>query len=203
MKLEVLACGDSEQDDVEEGQNNESEGNDGNDGVGEQEHGDHGVSNSSLNTSLHDASPAQDVEGRPIRNRRQPTYLQDYVSGEGLGLSDEEEELHSLAIFCANEDPVTYDEAKMHSKWRNAMKSGINVIERNNTWELVVLPKGVKTIGVKWVFKTKYNEHGDVDKCKARLVAKEYAQHFGIDYTEVYAPVARWDTIRMIVALAA
>lgn len=118
-------------------------------------------------------------------------------------MSDEEEEIHSLVVFCANEDPVTYDEAKMHSKWRNAMKSEINAIERNNTWELVVLPKGVKTIGVKWVFKTKYNEHGEVDKCKACLVVKGYAQQFGIDYTEVYAPVARWDTIRMIVALAA
>lgn len=105
-----------------------------------------------------------------------PTYLQDYVSGEGLGLSDGEE-LHSLAtVFCANEDPATYDEAKTYSTWRDAMKLEINAIKRNNTWELVVLPKGMKTIGVKWVFKMKYNEHGEVDKYKARLVAKGYAQ---------------------------
>lgn len=57
----------------------------GNDGVGEQDRGDHGVSNSSSNTSLQDASPAPDVEGRPISDKRQPAYLQDYVSGEGLG----------------------------------------------------------------------------------------------------------------------
>lgn len=61
----------------------------------------------------------------------------------------------------------------------------------------------MKTIGVKWVFKTKLNESGEIDKCKARLVAKGYAQQYGIDYTEVYAPVARLDTIRLVIALAA
>ena len=61
----------------------------------------------------------------------------------------------------------------------------------------------MKKIGVKWVFKTKLNENGEVDKCMARLVAKGYAQQHGIDYTKVFAPVARWDTIRMIIALVA
>jgi hypothetical protein len=58
-------------------------------------------------------------------------------------------------------------------------------------------------IGVKWIYKTKYNEKGEVDKHKARLVAKGYSQKYGIDYNEVFAPVARWDTIRAILALAA
>ena len=79
----------------------------------------------------------------------------------------------------------------------------INSIEKNGTWELTTLPYGAKRIGVKWVFKTKLNENGKVDKFKARLVAKGFSQKFGIDYTEVFAPVARWDTIRMILALAA
>ncbi|CAL5326432.1 unnamed protein product [Camellia sinensis] len=60
-----------------------------------------------------------------------------------------------------------------------------------------------KKIGVKWVYKTKLKENGEVDKFKARLVAKGYVQQQGIDYTEVFAPVARMDTVRMIVALAA
>jgi hypothetical protein len=83
------------------------------------------------------------------------------------------------------------------------MDSEINAIEKNNTWTLNELPEGAKKIGVKWVYKTKYNEHGDVDKYKARLVAKGYSQQHGIDYTEVFAPVARMDTVRMIIALAA
>ena len=75
--------------------------------------------------------------------------------------------------------------------------------KKNGTWELTDLPKGGKAIGVKWVYKTKYNEHGEIDKHKARLVAKGYSQKHGVDYTEVYAPVARMDTVRMIIALAA
>ena len=52
----------------------------------------------------------------------------------------------------------------------------IEVIERNETWELTNLPKEIKKIGAKWVFKTKLNENGEVNKYKARLVAKECAQ---------------------------
>jgi hypothetical protein len=79
----------------------------------------------------------------------------------------------------------------------------INSIEKNQTWTLTDLPAGCKKIGVKWLYKTKLNELGEVDKYKARLVAKGYSQQYGMDYTEVFAPVARMDTVRMIVALAA
>lgn len=68
---------------------------------------------------------------------------------------------------------------------------------------MCTLPKGTKTIGVKWLYKTKLNEKGEVDKFKAQIVAKGYTQQFRIDYTEVFAPVAHWDTIRMVLALAA
>ena len=56
---------------------------------------------------------------------------------------------------------------------------------------------------MKWIYKTKLNELGEVDKYKARLVAKGYSQQQGVDFTEIYAPVARMDIVRMIVALAA
>ncbi|PNX82628.1 putative LRR receptor-like protein kinase, partial [Trifolium pratense] len=75
-------------------------------------------------------------------------------------------------------------------------------IEKNNTWELVQLPRGVKKIGVKWIYKTKYNEQGKIEKYKTRLVAKGYAQQHGFDFNEVFAPVARWDTIRVILVVA-
>ncbi|MCI35108.1 copia-type polyprotein, partial [Trifolium medium] len=83
------------------------------------------------------------------------------------------------------------------------MDQEIESIERNETWELTDLPNGSKKIGVKWIYKTKYNENGKKEKHKARLVAKGYSQQHGIDYNEVFAPVARWDTIRSILALAA
>ena len=131
------------------------------------------------------------------RSRRAPAWMSEYTTGEGL--SEEEEE----AMMITEEDPVTYNEAVKYKKWRDAMAKEIDSIEKNGTWRLTTLPSGVKAIGVKWVFKTKLNEHGTVEKHKARLVAKGYAQQYGIDYTEVFAPVARLDTIRLILATAA
>ena len=83
------------------------------------------------------------------------------------------------------------------------MKQKIDSIESNNTWELTTLPAGCKKIGVKWIYKTKLNEKGEVEKYRARLKAKGYAQKLGIDYNEVFAHVARWDTIRAILAIVA
>ncbi|CAL2255785.1 unnamed protein product [Prunus armeniaca] len=89
------------------------------------------------------------------------------------------------------------------SKWRKAMDVEIDAIRRNNTWELIDLPVGGKTIEVKWIFKTKIKENGEIFKYKARLVAKGYSQKHDIYYTEVFAPVARHDIIRLAITLAA
>lgn len=99
-------------------------------------------------------------------------------------------------------DPIHF-EAMKNEKWRKAMDSEIIAIERNDTWELKKLPVGGKTITVKQVYKTKLNENGEVNKYKAWLVAKGYSQQHGVDYIEVFAPMARLNTIHMIIALAA
>lgn len=110
--------------------------------------------------------------------------------------------MHNLPVFSTNNDPVSYEEAIKHEEWRRAMDQEINSIERNDTWELTSLPSGAKKIGVNWVYKTKLNEKGKVEKYKARLVAKGYSQQYGIDYNDVFAPVARY-IIRTILSLAA
>ncbi|KAM0015323.1 putative RNA-directed DNA polymerase [Helianthus debilis subsp. tardiflorus] len=152
-------------------------------------------------TSSQNDNPAMDnTDGASTRNRRAPTWMENYESGEGL--SDEEEEV-GFAMYSSSGDPTTFEEASQDARWVKAMEDEISAIERNNTWELVSLPTGTKAIGVKWVFKTKLNEEGNIDKLKARLVVKGYSQKKGIDYEEVFAPVARWDTIRTILALSA
>ena len=64
-------------------------------------------------------------------------------------------------------------------------------------------PAGVKVIGLKWIFKIKRNADGSINKYKSRLVAKGYVQEHGIDFEEVFAPVARIETIRLLFGLAA
>jgi Reverse transcriptase (RNA-dependent DNA polymerase) len=83
------------------------------------------------------------------------------------------------------------------------MDDEIHAIEKNDTWMLTSLPRGHKAISVKWVYKKKMNPQGEVEKYKARLVAKGYKQQVGVDYEEVFAPVARMETIRLLIALAA
>nr|GEX56205.1 zinc finger, CCHC-type [Tanacetum cinerariifolium] len=81
-------------------------------------------------------------------------------------------------------------------------KKEIKSIEKNDTWELTTLSKGQKAIGFKWVYKAKKRPKAKW-KCKARLMAKGYKQKHGIDYEKVFAPVARLETIRMIIAISA
>lgn len=136
------------------------------------------------------------------RNITRPAWLKDYVCKivEDVAMYAEED---LLALYVEKNDPERFEEAVEQEKWRTAMEAEIKSIEENDTWELVDLPAGAKTVGVKWVYKTKLNEKGEVDKFKARLVAKGFHQTHGIDFYEVFAPVARWDTIRLILALAA
>lgn len=75
--------------------------------------------------------------------------------------------------------------------------------EENGTWELTSLPPGRKIIGVKWIYKLKKDADGNIVKHKARLVAKGYVQEYGVDYDEVYAPVMRLETVRLLLALCA
>ena len=73
----------------------------------------------------------------------------------------------------------------------------------NDTWDLVPLPKGRKLLRCKWVYKTKYASDGSVEILKARLVAKGFSQVEGIDYNETFAPVAKINSIRLILSLQA
>ena len=73
----------------------------------------------------------------------------------------------------------------------------------NGTWNLVYCPHDVNPIGCKWVYRVKYKPNGKIDKYKARLVAKGFAQQEGIDYEETFAPTTKWNTIRMVINLAA
>eukprot|EP00253_Pinus_taeda_P009572 PITA_09572 len=82
-----------------------------------------------------------------------------------------------FALYCHVDDPVHLEEAIKDRKWIEVLDEEINAIERNKTWDLVELPKGQEVIGFKWVYKTKSNAEGKIERHKARLVVKGYKQH--------------------------
>ena len=135
---------------------------------------------------------------RSTRTSRLPSYLEDYE------LLCEEDDFETLCeaecehlLLLVNEEPWNYEEASELKVWRDACDDEIKSIEKNKTWSLGDLPPNCKAIGLKWVFKVKRNSDGSINKYKARLVAKGYIQKHGIDFDEVFAPVARIETVRL------
>eukprot|EP00253_Pinus_taeda_P021382 PITA_21382 len=108
-----------------------------------------------------------------------------------------------LAQASAIYDPDTFLEASGHPDWDAAMNEEYCSLLANDTWDLVALPKGRKLVRCKWVYKTKYGLDGKVDTHKTRLVAKGFSQVEGIDYIETFSLVAKMNSIRLVLSLAA
>ena len=129
-----------------------------------------------------------DFSKRPIRNRRAPDPY-----GEWATVADVQSE------------PKTYKQALKHpnaEQWKDAMKEEYSALMKHHTWDLVDLPEGRNLVGCKWVYKAKQNADGDIDRYKSRLVAQGYSQEAGVDYDEVFAPVAQYKSIRTVLAIS-
>lgn len=115
----------------------------------------------------------------------------------------EEVQLDEELFLMGIEEPMNFAQAVKDRNWKMAMEREMQSIEDNKTWKLTELPTGKKVIGLKWIFKLKKDAEGNVVKYKARLIAKGYVQEHGVDFDEIFAPVTRLETVRLLLALAA
>mgnify|MGYP002413840545 FL=1 len=137
--------------------------------------------------------------GEPLRYRTMDNVLGDQPV-PGLVPRDLEAQLQ---LVCEDGEPRSFAEAERDAAWRAAMKLEMDAVEQNRTWELADLPRGHRAITLKWVFKLKRDGAGAIIKHKARLVARGFLQQEGVDFDDAFAPVARMESVRLLLALAA
>jgi len=104
------------------------------------------------------------------------------------------------------EEPKSYRQPKVSpqwSDWKKAMDEELKSLEENDVWDVIPKPVGRKIVASRWVYKAKGNAQGEVERYKARLVAKGFSQILGQDYDEIFAPVVRYDSLRLLLALSA
>ena len=156
----------------------------------------------------------EDVEPLHLNQQVGETYEENFIrNAEQLGAKRQrkpptrfDEECYVASDLTADiNEPTNIEDAFSgeHShQWKEATKSEYDSLVGNNTWELVPLPDGKNVVGSRWVFKVKRDADGSVQRFKARLVAQGYSQSKGIDYQEVFSPVARYNSIRALFAVA-
>ncbi|CAL5350327.1 unnamed protein product [Camellia sinensis] len=113
----------------------------------------------------------------------------------------------SYRAFVSNISSVSipnhFQDALAISEWKLAMIEEMKALRKNGTWELTELPTGKRPVGCKWVYTVKHKADGSIERYKARLVAKGFTQTYGIDYQETFAPVAKMNSVRALLSLAA
>nr|GEZ15986.1 putative ribonuclease H-like domain-containing protein [Tanacetum cinerariifolium] len=117
-------------------------------------------------------------------------------------LNDEDFHTCTFSCFLSQEEPKKVLQALKDPSWIEAMQEELLQFKLQNIWVLVALAKGRRAICLKWVFRNKKYKRGIVIRNKARLVAQGHTQYEGIDYNEVFAPVARVEAIRLFLAYA-
>ena len=168
----------------------------------------HTTSSSTTTSPIHDLS-APHIPRYPARSIKPPSKLTDFVQTyipHKNTLPSSSPISSESASFAVNShqivEPKHYNQAKHNPHWIQAMHKEIEALEANETWVLTPLPEGKRAIGSKWVYKTKLNPDGSIERYKARLVAIGYQQIEGQDFTQTFAPVAKLATVRVLVAVA-
>ncbi|GJY66401.1 putative ribonuclease H-like domain-containing protein [Tanacetum coccineum] len=162
---------------------------------------------STPHTRIHKDHPIDHVIGdvqSSVQTRRMTTSYSELGFLGAIYEGKTHQDLHTclFACFLSQEEPKRVSKALSDPAWVEAMQEELLQFKLQNVWVLVDLPKGHRAIGTKWVYRNKKDERGIIIRNKARLVAQGHTQEEGIDYDEVFAPVARIEAIRIFLAYA-
>ncbi|XP_071727546.1 uncharacterized protein [Rutidosis leptorrhynchoides] len=133
-----------------------------------------------------------------VLNNNVKYSINDYLNYSKLG----SENYCFVTSLTKGHEPKSFKEACIDQNCVNTMNDEMEALNRNNTWILTELPKDRKPIGSKWVYRIKYKSTGEIDRYKARLVAKCFNQREGIDFDETFSPVVKMVTVRLILSIA-
>ena len=167
---------------------------------GFQDHADH-IDRADRADRAQRAQLLREMDSAPRRSSRIPVPNPRYYNANNASRDRLLGNAELLSAAHVGREPASYAEAMRSdyaAEWTDACQYEIDALAKNQTWDLVDLPPGRKTVKSKWVFKTKSD-----GRRRARLVAKGFTQVPGIDYDETFSPVARFESIRLLLALAA
>nr|GEW03957.1 putative ribonuclease H-like domain-containing protein [Tanacetum cinerariifolium] len=134
----------------------------------------------------------------PEKEARRSRYPMANIAKGNLSLEDQ---IFTTSLYF-EEIPTSVEQALKSKVWREAMKTEMDALSKNDTMKRCILPHGKKTVECRWIFTIKYKPDGTIERYKARLVAKGYTQTYGIDYSETFSPVAKIDTIKVLFSIA-
>ena len=153
-----------------------------------------------------EAEPDDEIrkKGRPKgrKNRTAEECKEFYGSRDGSS-RNKTAALNAMAVAM---DPVTVSDAMNRDDgnlWKRAMKDEMDSLRKNETWSLQKLPAGRDVVSCRWLFKSKTNPDGTLSRRKARLVARGFSQVYGVDYEETFSPVVRYESVRIVLSMAA
>lgn len=152
-----------------------------------------------------DAPPPRPLRDDGLDDRMgNVSTIQERPEPEAEERNEEFEE--SVLTAIVDTEPTSYRQAERSPdwlEWRKAMDEELESLKENEVWDVVPRPANRKIVDSKWVYKIKTDANGNIDRYKARLVARGFTQQPGVDYDEIFSPVVRFDSMRLLLAIAA
>jgi len=108
----------------------------------------------------------------------------------------------SRVMSSPTSEPISFSDANRYEVWHDTIRDKIQVLRYNHTWSLVLFHPSMNFVGSRWVYRIKHRVDGNIERYKAHLVARVFTKQEGIDYSEMFGPVTKQATVRLVFSIA-